>query len=101
MFRCESTVRPMDYDISVLRAIVRLSRPSRSGRHAANPEALLERVPGRASDLRASLRRLSRAGLVHTTPTNVSLTLIGLAIAVSTMPSRAPSRPILRPARAA
>jgi Mn-dependent DtxR family transcriptional regulator len=91
----------MHYDISVLRAIVRLSRRRNHGFSGANPEALLQRVPGRAADLRASLRRLSRAGLVDVKPFgNVSLTLSGLTIAVASMPPKRRAQPVLR-ARAA
>jgi len=85
----------MGYDICVLRAIVRLSRR----RSPATKAALLARVPGSASDLGASLRRLERAGFVRLDP-NPSLTLAGLAVGVASMPAKQ-AAPVLRPARAA
>ena len=85
----------MGYDISVLRAIVRLTRR----RIPANHEALLVRVPGRSAHLRSSLRRLEQAGLVRIAPT-LSLTLAGFAVAVASMPPKRAAVAI-RAARAA
>lgn len=68
----------MSYDLSVLRAMVRLSRAGR----AVTVHELLVRVGGEEADAHASLRRLEASGLA----TGTRLTLSGLAVAVSSMP---------------
>jgi RIO-like serine/threonine protein kinase len=68
----------MSYDLSVLRAMVRLSRAGL----AVTVHELLVRAGGEEADVHASLRRLQASGLVAGT----RLTLSGLAVAVSSMP---------------
>ena len=73
----------MGYDISVLRAILRLARR----RLGADLEQISLRVTGGDGDVRAAVRRLERAGLVERGDASVRLTMVGLAIAVASLPS--------------
>ncbi len=65
-------------DLSVLRAVARLSRT----RRAVDCESIALRVRGSLDDVRASLGRLSRASLVERSE-RVRLTMTGLALAVA------------------
>jgi RIO-like serine/threonine protein kinase len=65
-------------DVSVLRAVARLSRT----RRAVDCESIALRAGGSLEDVRASLGRLSRASLVDRSST-VRLTMAGLALAVA------------------
>jgi len=65
-------------DLSVLRAVARLSRT----RRAVDCESIALRAGGSLEDVRASLGRLSRASLVERSAT-VRLTMTGLAVAVA------------------
>jgi RIO-like serine/threonine protein kinase len=65
-------------DVSVLRALARLSRT----RRAVDCESIALRAGGSLEDVRASLGRLSRASLVERS-TTVRLTMAGLAVAVA------------------
>jgi Mn-dependent DtxR family transcriptional regulator len=78
----------MGYDISVLRAILRLARR----RLGADLQEIGLRVTGGEPDVRAAIRRLERAGLVEAaTGGAVRLTMAGLTVAVASLPRRAPS----------
>jgi hypothetical protein len=83
----------MSYDLSVLRALVRLSR-----RAAADSEALVLRTGGTPADVRASLARLERSGLALRTARGPRPTLAGLALAVAhrPRPAKASPRRVLR-----
>jgi Mn-dependent DtxR family transcriptional regulator len=75
-------VRTMSYDLSILRAMLRLARR----REAADVEALELRVGGDPSEVRASLRRLAAGGYVERLgATGARLTMEGLAVAVATV----------------
>ena len=76
----------MGYDISVLRAILRLARR----RLGADLEQISLRVTGEGGDVRSAVRRLERAGLVARTNDTVRLTMAGLAVAVASV--RSPAR---------
>ncbi len=68
------------YDLSVLRALVRLARR----RAQIDTDALALRAGGSPASVRAALARLVRGGLVSRTPARgVVPTLSGLAIAVA------------------
>jgi hypothetical protein len=80
------TVRPMSYDVQVLRAMLRLARK----RQVADVEAMLARAGGAPSDVRAAWRRLDAQGLVERLPNErARLTMSGFAVAVSTIERRA------------
>jgi RIO-like serine/threonine protein kinase len=80
-------------DLSVLRALARLSRRGKSG----ELEALAVRSGGTVEEVRGAIGRLSRADLVDRTR-GLRLTMAGLAVAVaSAAPVAAGAR---RPARA-
>ncbi|HEY2514293.1 MAG TPA: hypothetical protein VGI39_25675 [Polyangiaceae bacterium] len=66
-------------DLMVLRALARLSRM----RKAVDGEALALRAGGSEEEVRGALGRLSRAGLVERSATEVRLTMGGLAVAVA------------------
>lgn len=89
-------VRPMSYDVQVLRAMLRLARK----RQVADVEAMLARAGGAPSDVRAAWRRLDAQGLVERLPNErARLTMSGFAVAVSTIERRAKpagQRPIKR-----
>lgn len=86
----------MSYDLSVLRAVLRLSRRNR----AVTVDELLLRVGGDVADVRAALRALVASDLVQSTPRGPALTLTGLAVAVASLPPRAQPRAAARPKRA-
>jgi RIO-like serine/threonine protein kinase len=65
-------------DLSVLRAVARLSRT----RRAVDCESIALRVRGSLEDVSASLGRLSRASLLERSK-GVRLTMVGLAVAVA------------------
>lgn len=69
----------MQYDISVLRAILRLSRHRRS----VDQASLVLRVEGDDADVRGALRRLESEGLVLRTADITHLTMMGLAVGVA------------------
>jgi hypothetical protein len=71
------------HDLDVLRALARLSRM----RKAVDPESLALRSGGSIDDARASLQRLERESLVTDSESAPRLTMMGLAIAVSSAPS--------------
>jgi RIO-like serine/threonine protein kinase len=83
----------MQYDISVLRAILRLSRHRRQ----VDLAAITLRVAGELPELRDALRRLEQQGLVVREPDIARLTLQGLAVAVASIPAR--SKPARAPRR--
>lgn len=91
----------MTYDISVLRAIVRLARKGVE----AGEDALTLRAGGTGADVRNALRRLDAQGLVARGPRGLpQLTLAGLALTVSLASARGAKKPGLRrtaPRRAA
>lgn len=91
-----SKVGTMQYDISVLRAILRLSRHRRSVDHAS----LALRVEGDDADVRGALRRLEASGLIVRTAESARLTMAGLAIGVASRQQR-PSRKVTRVRKAA
>ena len=71
----------MRYDLSVLKALVRLSRT----RTAATEDQLLLRAGGEPRDLAGALRRLGRAGLVCLRRDGrAQLTLMGFALGLAT-----------------
>jgi hypothetical protein len=84
----------MHYELSVLRALLRLARR----RAAVDIDQLLVRVGGAPADLRVAMRRLEQAGLVERLPAtaregngregNGRLTLSGLAVAVASVANR-------------
>jgi DNA-binding MarR family transcriptional regulator len=78
----------MHYELSVLRALLRLARR----RAAADIDQLLVRVGGAPADLRVAMRRLEQAGLVERLPGTGEghgrLTLSGLAVAVASVANR-------------
>jgi hypothetical protein len=83
----------MHYELSVLRALLRLARR----RASADIDQLLVRVGGVPADLRDALRRLEKAGLVERLPHGGfagageaagRLTLSGLAVAVASVANR-------------
>jgi RIO-like serine/threonine protein kinase len=78
------SVLSMHYDISVLRAILRLSRHRRS----VDQASLALRVEGEASELRAALRRLEAGGLIVRTADTARLTMVGLAVGVASLRQR-------------
>jgi hypothetical protein len=87
----------MSYDLSVLRAILRLAMR----REAANAAAVQVRAGGELADVRRGLRRLAASGLVERVGDSARLTMAGLAIAVATAKARAPKVPAIpRRARA-
>ena len=69
----------MQYDISVLRAILRLSRHRRS----VDQASLVLRVEGEDADVRDALRRLESQGLVVRSSDTTRLTMMGLAVGVA------------------
>jgi hypothetical protein len=76
----------MNTDAMVLRAMLRLARR----RDATDEVAIGLRVPGSAWEVRQSLRRLARGGLVEWTRAGTPrLSMAGLAVAVATLPPRA------------
>jgi Mn-dependent DtxR family transcriptional regulator len=83
MFSYECSVATMQYDISVLRAIVRLARR----RFPADVSAIHLRVSGGERDVRDALARLEARGLIERHPHRVAPTMMGLAIAVATLPA--------------
>jgi hypothetical protein len=83
----------MSYDLSILRALVRLSR-----RHAADAEALRIRAGGGEAEVRASLARLERQGLALRTARGPRPTLAGVAIALAAAPARRPAKALPRKA---
>ncbi len=90
----------MDYEHSILRALLRLSRR----RAQADMQSLLDRVGGGAADLRDALRRLESSGFVlRRADSDMRLTLPGLAVAVASVAGRrrAKSVPPARASRAA
>lgn len=75
----------MDYEHSILRALLRLSRR----RALADSGSLLDRVGGTSAELRDALRRLEASGFVdRRTESDVRLTLPGLAVAVASVAGR-------------
>jgi hypothetical protein len=87
----------MSYDLSVLRALVRLSRRAAvdGRRTVAEPidsEALLSRAGGDVGDVRAAVARLERCGLALRTGRGPRPTLAGLALALAAAPARAPAK---------
>jgi DNA-binding GntR family transcriptional regulator len=85
----------MSIDITVLRAMLRLSRR----REAANEEALAVRSGHPRASVRNALRRLEAQGLVERRPRlPPRLTMTGLAVAVALLPAPA-ARPARRPRR--
>jgi RIO-like serine/threonine protein kinase len=79
-------------DLSVLRALARLSR----ARKNVDSEAIALRASGSLDEARASVGRLARLGLVDRTERGMRLTLAGLAVAVA---SGAPAVAAARPSR--
>jgi hypothetical protein len=77
----------MSYDLSVLRALVRLSR-----RAAVDSEALAVRAGGGLADVRAAVARLEGNGLALRTARGPRPTLAGLAVAVAAGPARRPAK---------
>lgn len=75
----------MQYDILVLRAILRLSRHRRS----VDVASLTLRVPEEGGEpaLRNALRRLETQGLAVREQDRARLTMMGLAVAVASLPS--------------
>lgn len=92
-----STSSSASLEIEVLRAMLRLARR----RSAPSLEAILIRVPSPADEasVRASLKRLVSANLVHVTPKGPRLTLTGFAVAVA-MAATPRQKPAATPARA-
>lgn len=82
MFSYGCSVAVMQYDISVLRAIVRLARR----RFPADLSAIHLRVSGSEGDIRDALARLTARGLIERQPHRIAPTMMGLAIAVATLP---------------
>jgi predicted transcriptional regulator len=78
----------MHYELSVLRALLRLARR----RSAADIDQLLVRVGGAPGDLRDAMRKLELAGLVERLAGGAEgsgrLTLSGLAVAVASVANR-------------
>jgi hypothetical protein len=86
MFSTERMDPSMRYDLSVLRALVRLSRKGMP----ATTTILSERAGGEVRHVRAALRDLERAALVvRGRDGSARLTLAGLALAVASMPPAA------------
>jgi predicted transcriptional regulator len=89
----------MGYDISVLRAILRLARR----RLGADLQEIGLRVTGSEPEVRAAIRRLERAGLIEAATGGsasgaVRLTMAGLTVAVASLPQRAlPSKAVIKP----
>ena len=85
----------MSYQLSVLRAMVRLARR----RFPITLEHLAIRVGGEASDVRAALRELAAVDLVVRTSDGVGarLTMSGLAIALASNCARQRLRPRVLP----
>ena len=77
----------MSYNLSILRALVRVSR--RKG--GVDLDALLVRAGGHRSDARAAIASLERQGLALRTSRGPRVTLAGLAVALASK-SRAPAR---------
>jgi RIO-like serine/threonine protein kinase len=75
-------------DLSVLRALARLSRMRKGG----DLEALALRSGGSIEDVRGALGRLSRAALVDRSQGGLRLTMAGLAWAVASGAAAAPRR---------
>lgn len=86
----------MNYEHSILRALLRLSRR----RAQADAQSLLDRVGGTSADLRDALRRLESTGFVfRRTEADIRLTMPGFAVAVASVAGR--RRPkVAPPARA-
>jgi DNA-binding IclR family transcriptional regulator len=71
----------MSYDLSILRAMLRLARK----REAAGVGALLDRAGGDAAGVRAALRRLEQQGMVERQDAErARLTFVGFAVAYAT-----------------
>ncbi len=88
----------MNYEHSILRALLRLARR----RSAADSERLLDRVGGTTAELRDALRRLEADGFVaRMTEDNVRLTMPGLAVAVASIAGRRKSKAAPRTSRRA
>ncbi|MEO9232464.1 MAG: hypothetical protein ABI421_03935 [Polyangiaceae bacterium] len=72
----------MNYEHSILRALLRLARR----RSTADAGRLLDRVGGTTAELRDAIRRLEADGFVaRLTEENVRLTMPGLAVAVASI----------------
>ena len=87
----------MHYDITVLRAILRLSRHRRH----VDEASISLRVEGEDADLRNALRRLEKRGLVARQAAQARLTMEGLAVAVASLPARRKATAARRAIRAA
>jgi len=74
----------MSYDLSVLRALVRLVR---SG-NVPETDALCRAAGGSHDDVRAALARLVAGGLVDRTPRRIAPTMSGLCVAVASAAAR-------------
>jgi hypothetical protein len=81
----------MSYDLSILRAVVRLCRR----RSAVDLEALALRAGGELADARAAIARLERRGLALRTARGARPTLAGLAVAVAAAERRLAKSPRL------
>jgi DNA-binding IclR family transcriptional regulator len=91
-------VRAMSYELSILRAMLRLARR----REEANVDALVVRAGGTRAEARGALQRLERAGLaVRRDEARARLTMTGFALAVATLPARAPMARVGQRVRAA
>ncbi len=75
----------MSYELSVLRALVRIVR---NGNVPPDTDALCRAAGGSHDDVRAALARLVAGGLVDRTPRRIAPTMTGLCVAVASAASR-------------
>lgn len=87
----------MQYDISVLRAILRLSRHRRT----VDQASLVLRVEGDDANVRGALRRLESQGLIVRSADTTRLTMMGLAVGLASRAHAHKCRASLRTRKAA